>query len=230
MNKHLAIVMLIMILASVLLAEQTRYDSECVIEVIKHNSSQATQNHIDETPKATASKPDTQSKVLEGTSIAENPFPLNLNTASADELMLLPGIGEVLAERIISLRLQRGQFFSIEELSDVVGIGEKTLDKIRDLIYVNNPKTTKTIETEMPITMDTSTTETETIIQVELNSATYEELCTLPGINGEMADKILALRDTIHYFSNIRELLYVEGFSDNLFVSIMDYIYVEGSN
>ena len=61
---------------------------------------------------------------------------LELNTAGKDELMELPGIGEVLAERIIAYRQENGSFHAVEDLLNVDGIGEKRLDAIRDLITV----------------------------------------------------------------------------------------------
>ncbi|HOP56425.1 MAG TPA: ComEA family DNA-binding protein [bacterium] len=61
---------------------------------------------------------------------------ININTASARELEELPGIGEVLAERIVSFRETNGPFKSIEEIKKVSGIGEKKFESIRDLIVV----------------------------------------------------------------------------------------------
>lgn len=62
---------------------------------------------------------------------------VNVNTASASQLEALPGIGPVLAGRIIDYRATRGRFESREQLVQVDGIGEATLDKIRDLITVD---------------------------------------------------------------------------------------------
>lgn len=61
---------------------------------------------------------------------------LDLNTASADELDELPGIGEVLARRIIDYREAYGPLNSVEDLLNVDGIGEKKLDAIREFVTV----------------------------------------------------------------------------------------------
>lgn len=63
-------------------------------------------------------------------------FPVNINTAGADTLTALPGIGQVLAERIVAYRRQNGPFRAIEEIMKVEGIGEKKAEAILDLITV----------------------------------------------------------------------------------------------
>jgi competence protein ComEA len=59
---------------------------------------------------------------------------LNINTATADELDELPGIGDVIAERIVAYRESHGAFASIEELAEVSGISERMVDDLRPLI------------------------------------------------------------------------------------------------
>lgn len=61
---------------------------------------------------------------------------ININTASAYKLTELDGIGEVKAEAIVRYREENGKFTSVDELLNVKGIGEKTLEKIRDRITV----------------------------------------------------------------------------------------------
>jgi len=59
---------------------------------------------------------------------------ININTAYAKELKRLPGIGEVLAERIVTYRDTHGLFQSYDELLNIRGIGQKTLEKITPYI------------------------------------------------------------------------------------------------
>ena len=63
---------------------------------------------------------------------------LDLNSATAEELQKLPGIGETLSRAIVDYREEHGPFRSVEELLQVPGIGEKRLDEIRDLVTVGN--------------------------------------------------------------------------------------------
>ena len=67
--------------------------------------------------------------------VASNTDKLNLNTATKDDLITLPGIGPALADQIIAYREERGGFYTIYELETISGIGDKKIDQIKDLIY-----------------------------------------------------------------------------------------------
>lgn len=58
--------------------------------------------------------------------------PIDINAAGLDELQKLTGIGPSLAQRIIDYREEHGPFQSLEDLLEVKGIGEATLEKFRD--------------------------------------------------------------------------------------------------
>ena len=89
-------------------------EKECICPKIENDA--CIDNVID-------NKPDTNTS---------NEQKVSLNSATIDELMQLPGIGEVKAKAIIVYREENGGFKSIEELLEVNGIGESTFNKIKD--------------------------------------------------------------------------------------------------
>lgn len=62
--------------------------------------------------------------------------PVNINTASAEELDTLPGIGPAMAQRIIEFRETEGAFTAIEDIKKVKGIGEAKFEKMKDKICI----------------------------------------------------------------------------------------------
>ena len=68
---------------------------------------------------------------------------VNVNTASAEELQLLPGVGEARANALVALRKQRGGFKSLDELKDVKGIGDAGLDRMRPYLRLDGKTTAK---------------------------------------------------------------------------------------
>ena len=66
--------------------------------------------------------------------IEENVFPVDINTATAKQLTAVPGIGEVLAERIVEYRNENGAFSSVYDLTAVKGIGENNLEEMLEYI------------------------------------------------------------------------------------------------
>ena len=63
---------------------------------------------------------------------------LDLNTATAAQLQLLPGIGEKISAAIVTWREENGAFRTVEDLLQVPGIGEKRLEAIRALVTVGS--------------------------------------------------------------------------------------------
>ena len=161
-------------------------------------------------------------------------FPLELNAASAAELEQLPHIGAVLAERITAYRDQIGGFSNREQLLEVEGIGEATLYEIYDLLYLEN-ETFPEPEPEpepagapapaaAPQPAETAPPATEP--PLDLNQATAAELEQIPGMQPELAEKIVAFRQPIQAFSSVYELLYVDGMTEAYFVQLRDYVQI----
>ena len=66
---------------------------------------------------------------------------LNINTATAKELKLLPGIGEKTAANVIEYRTQNGNYTEPKSLLKVKGVGKKTLEKINEFIIFKGETT-----------------------------------------------------------------------------------------
>jgi competence protein ComEA len=84
---------------------------------------------------------------------------ININKATKEELMILPGIGEKISKNIVSYRQANGPFKSVDDLTRVKGITRKKLDKIRQFLVldgqstyipVDSPKSTKAKGSQKP--------------------------------------------------------------------------------
>lgn len=65
--------------------------------------------------------------------------PVNINTATSEELQQVPGIGPATAEKILQMRKSYGAFKSVDDLLAIRGIGKKRLDKMRKYLTVGKP-------------------------------------------------------------------------------------------
>ncbi len=173
-------------------------------------------------------------------------FPINLNSASAEELCAIKGIGETLAGNIISYRESIGGFINRDQLLDVDGIGEAKYASIREYLYIENEQELSqdisdfeseqqdeqenySDETEI-YSDDDNLPDSEDIICIELNSAELEDLEMIPCFDEEMCESILELRDKIGHFSDVYEILYADGMTKKLFCEAEKYLYVENED
>lgn len=181
-------------------------------------------------------QPDAAELVFPEEAEPEISYPLDLNAATAEELETLPGVGAILAERIVSYREAVGGFQTLEELQQVNGIGSGIYSQIAPYLFIIGELQTISPESELPEATDAAAPELEpetapesasaSIPRLDINIATAEDFQKLPNVTPEQAEAIVRLRTQIQYFQNIYELLYADGMTDRLFLSIRDYLYV----
>ncbi|MCM1007015.1 MAG: helix-hairpin-helix domain-containing protein [Ruminococcus flavefaciens] len=180
---------------------------------------------------------------VESTAAENDKIYININTAGADELVKLKGIGPVLSEAIIDYRLKNGNFNNIEEIMLVSGIGEGIFENIKNYIYVENPDYTAypapesepesdiyidpepEPETEEEVT-DSYQVSLEDVAPININTADTEELKLLPYVTDEIAERIIWLREAIGGYSHVYELLYIEELEQSEVAEIVDYVTV----
>ncbi|MDE5619733.1 MAG: helix-hairpin-helix domain-containing protein [Ruminococcus sp.] len=162
---------------------------------------------------------------------------VDINTADAEELMLLDGIGEVTAEAIINYREENGGFRNIEEIINVYGIGEAKFEKIRGYIYVQNPvydyEDDVFQDYEEPETVAETVeevTETELTLEncspIDINTADLEILMLLPYVDEQIAQDIITLRSELNGFTNVYELLYIDKLDQKQVAELTEFVTV----
>ena len=145
--------------------------------------------------------------------------PIDLNHADRAELLQIPGLGPQLVERLEAYRRDHGGFHNVEELTRVRGIGPATLTRMRSWVYVN--AAAEDDEAEVPVvssipkpSVPSQPVSSKKIVglsgQVDLNTASAEELKQLPGIGPKMAQSIIETRSK-EPFRSVEDLRRVRG-------------------
>ena len=129
---------------------------------------------------------------------------IDLNRATLQELKMVNGIGDVLAERIITYRNSfKGGFASLIELENVYGLKPEVISILSERFQVKTPRPIETIN---------------------LNSADRDRLVSVPFIDYELAHRIVEYRILHEGFKSLDELNSVKGFPENKFEQIKLYL------
>ena len=159
---------------------------------------------------------------------------LDLNRATRAELMLLPGVGENMAQRIEAYRILYGPYTSVDELRKVPGIGPLTVERLRPWLVVHASTAKAPPPTEPPprslkIELPRNDSKEESLTApIDVNSASVEELQKLPGIGPKLSQRIVDTREKAIY-KNIDELRRVPGIGPKTLAKIKPYV-TTGSN
>uniref|UniRef100_A0A1B6JDK5 Endonuclease/exonuclease/phosphatase family domain-containing protein 1 n=1 Tax=Homalodisca liturata TaxID=320908 RepID=A0A1B6JDK5_9HEMI len=138
---------------------------------------------------------------------------LNVNTATAEELMTLPGVTRTIAQNIVDYRQAIGRYNKVEDLALVTGVGAEKLSIIRPEICVHRRKTNSNASSRAQSLDSLASSEgsPRPPPPVDVNSANVFLLMTLRGVSQELAANIVDYRERRGPFNTADDLLKVRG-------------------
>lgn len=166
---------------------------------------------------------------VRGPDIVElEPLQVEVNEATFDDLLLLPGIGPKLAQRIVDYRAAQGPFRNLDELRNIPGVGPVAMKRLRTLVYVADARPSAQT---MPrgLSMDRGKSKKEALLSprsIDLNEAAAEELQKLPGIGPKLAQRIVEHRASRGPFVGLADIRKVSGIGPKTLEKIKPYIVV----
>ena len=162
---------------------------------------------------------------------------VNINSSDVQELCRLPGVGPSTAGRILEYRLQHGPFLRVEELDHVKGIGPKTIEKLKDQAYAGDPDPLDQSMLNRSVAEREEKKKEEKTITIEsepcgpgrinINSASLEELISLPRIGAKTAERIIRDREANGPFKDVNDLTRVKGIGLKTLEKMKDRICAE---
>jgi len=136
----------------------------------------------------------------------EEPAHIDINTASAADLLQVKGIGEKLSQRIVAYRERLGGFYSVEQLREVYGLQKESYDRISSQVQVSG---------------------SDPVRKIDLNYGDLKELGSHPYIGYEKARIIIDHRNRHGFFRKTEEIRDA-GLVDNaLYLKLVHYIMVK---
>ncbi|CAH1779507.1 unnamed protein product [Owenia fusiformis] len=167
-----------------------------------------------------------------------DPELMNINTASEEQLMTLPGINRSTAHNIIDYRRQIGGFKKVEDLALVSGVGATKLTMIRFEICVGNKKTSRgstprdsnpdltIVEESRPA----SRIRSAMFNKINVNTSNVFQLMKVKGIGQNIAENIVDYRERKGQFRSIDELVKVKGIGHALLSAIRTQVCISHQN
>jgi competence protein ComEA len=149
--------------------------------------------------------------------------PIDLNQADEAQLAAVPGLGEVLAGRIVAHREDNGPFAAVDDLRAVRGIGPATLERVRRFLQVGTGGDERPPVVRGARPEDGKKPPPEQA--VDLNRATEEELKRLPGIGPVLAARIMAARQAAA-FQRVDDLRRVKGIGPKTLEKVRPHVKV----
>lgn len=151
------------------------------------------------------SNPGAYNKKPQNPSPGKTRLPVELNSADSLALLPLPGIGPVLAGRIIKYRRLLGGYYTTTQLREVYGLREESFLLLDGRIKVD----------------------TSLLVRINLNEATFRDLLRHPYLDMEHVKALMAYRDFTGSFEEIAEIREAELMPDSVFARIHHYLCIE---
>ncbi|XP_076013256.1 endonuclease/exonuclease/phosphatase family domain-containing protein 1 [Genypterus blacodes] len=150
---------------------------------------------------------------------------LNINTATEEELMTLPGVNRIVAQNIVEYRDCIGGFKKVEDLALVSGIGATKLEVIKLEICVSSrTSSSQHSPSSLPKDLDHQPS-----TGMNINTATPAQLMSIRGITEKIAKNIVAYRSEHGPFKSIEDLVRVNHINSSLLDKIRFQVFVERS-
>ncbi len=171
---------------------------------------------------STSTIKDSLKKVVEK---SHEPMMININIADIETLAELPGIGPAKAQAIYEYKTEHGTLSSLIELTNIKGIGKKTLAKLLPYLEMigDSVEVYAFVADDSPSSNAASSDITDII---NINSATIEQLQNLSGIGEKKAQAIIDYRNEHGSFQTIEEIMNVKGIGQGIFDKIKNRIEV----
>ncbi len=165
---------------------------------------------------------------------------LNINTATEEELMTLPGINRTTARNIVDYRRQIGGFKKVEDIALVSGVGATKLLEIRDEICTKSKKSSQSssrsssrndLQGQM---MDRQTSwkcpnrqDSEASFKANVNTSNVFQLMRVKGLSQVLGENIVAYREKKGPYKSLDDLVKVKGINPGLLSAIRPYLLLD---